>query len=213
MNNITKQKWNCHYKKDKSILLYPDEQLVRLLNKFNYKKDTAIDIGCGSGRHIKLLSEYNFNNIYGIDISYNSVQLCKNLYKTNGFIQASNINLPIKSNCIDVTIAWGSLHYCPSDETKTMIDEIYRILKDDGIVFGTLRSINDTYLKRGKKISKNTWQTTLNELDGAIVSFFSYEEVKQLLSNFSNVNIGLMERTSINNIEQKISHWYFAATK
>ena len=59
MNN--KEIWNKHYTREKSILTYPDENLVRLLKNYLNKKNTselnAVDIGCGSGRHVSLLKD------------------------------------------------------------------------------------------------------------------------------------------------------------
>ncbi|MDP7195670.1 MAG: class I SAM-dependent methyltransferase, partial [SAR202 cluster bacterium] len=52
-------------------LIYPDENVIRFLNSnFKHQKNNQniLDLGFGSGRHLKLLHELGFNGI-GIDFS------------------------------------------------------------------------------------------------------------------------------------------------
>jgi SAM-dependent methyltransferase len=69
--------WNSHYTNDKSKLTYPDENLVRLIKKnynlYNAENSTALDLGCGTGRHLKLLGECGFKKIIGTDSSFNAL--------------------------------------------------------------------------------------------------------------------------------------------
>lgn len=59
---------------------YPDSELVGLVMKYvrpNMEKgDIGIDIGCGPGRHIKLLEEVGFD-AFGVDIDPNMIETCK----------------------------------------------------------------------------------------------------------------------------------------
>ncbi|HOQ12674.1 MAG TPA: class I SAM-dependent methyltransferase, partial [Spirochaetota bacterium] len=72
-----RQSWEQHYKKEKSLLSYPDENLVRMLALYlREQKNTsdliAIDLGCGTGRHLKLLEDFNMKTI-GADFSFNAL--------------------------------------------------------------------------------------------------------------------------------------------
>ena len=100
------ESWNRHYTREKSILLYPDENLVRMLKNYlndhdNPNKLIAVDLGCGSGRHIKLIDELGISKIIGIDISYNALSICSERY--NSFLlQAQGDAIPLKDNSIDI---------------------------------------------------------------------------------------------------------------
>ena len=69
--------WETHYTAGKSELLYPDENLVRLLKKNRLLGSpgdlTAVDLGCGSGRHLRLLSDLGITRVIGLDASYNAL--------------------------------------------------------------------------------------------------------------------------------------------
>lgn len=214
---MKKNEWNIHYKKNKSVLSYPDENLVRLIAGEIKKRDgetglNAIDIGCGSGRHMALLENSGITDVYGSDYSLNALNICKDA----GFplvINCDNRNLPFRDNTFDIAVAWGSLHYSTKDEMRAMLDEVKRIIKPDGTLFATLRRDNDTYLKTGTHLGNNTWRTGLNDLTGTVASFFTENELKEIFSSFGKFNYGWMERTIIGDTGKVISHWIISAVK
>ena len=83
--------WNEAYDRGGNIVFYPHEEIVRFLNKYvrkrtgittfknimpltddEWKKFASLDLGCGIGRHIRLLDEFGLNQ-YGIDLSSEAV--------------------------------------------------------------------------------------------------------------------------------------------
>lgn len=208
--------WDNHYTRAKSVLVYPDENLVRMLMKFADSKTTAglsaVDLGCGTGRHIKMLSDVGVGNIIGTDNSINALKICKDLYNFH-FILCDNRNLPFNEYYFDIAVSWGSLHYCEKNSLQKQITEIYRVLKKGGRLFGTLRSERDTYLKKGKHIGNDIWITDLKDIKNSTVSFYSEEELKSAINVFAEYRYGIIERTIIGDIEKKISHWVFWAEK
>ncbi len=212
---MIKSEWNSHYKKNKSVLSYPDENLVRLVARElnNSSADiNAIDIGCGSGRHLALLENFGVSGIYGTDYSYNALDICKKA-GYNNLVNCDNTKLPFTDGMFDIAIAWGSLHYSTKEQTALMAGEIRRILKTNGSLFATLRRDNDTYLKTGTHLGNNTWNTGLNDLSGTVASFFSIDEVKGIFINYSDLRIGWMERTIVGDTEKVISHWIISAKR
>lgn len=211
-----KKPWDSHYKKTKSILIYPDENLVRLLKSYiatTKKADIkAVDIGCGTGRHLKLLKDTGVNTILGIDNSKNALSIIDELY---GFpvVQGENAKLPFKDKTFDVAISWGSLHYCRKENTREQISEAHRILKSKGFLFGTLRSERDKYLQRGKSLGGGSWITDLGDLKNQVVSFYSENELHSLFSRFKKFEYGIIERTVMGDMDKLISHWIFRAEK
>lgn len=211
------QSWDNHYTSVKSELLYPDENLVRLLKKYiphagDPSKITAVDLGCGSGRHMKLLAELGLSESVGIDTSFNALVISRK-HCPGSLLQGNNKHIPLKDNVADIIIAWGSLHYNNKIDLITMLEEIQRILKNNGCLFATLRSSRDTYLKKGKHLGNDTWITDLHDINGSIASFYTEDELKTAFSIFREFTYGLMERTLMGDMSSMISHWIIQSRK
>jgi SAM-dependent methyltransferase len=208
--------WESHYTAGKSELLYPDENLVRLLKKNRLLGSpaelTAVDLGCGSGRHLRLLADLGIPRVIGLDSSYNALVISRRQCP-GPLLQGNNLSLPLKSGSADIVIAWGSLHYNNKYDLIAMLEEILRILKIGGCLFATLRSSRDTYLKRGRHLGNDTWITDLNDISGSTASFYNEDELKVSFSIFSEFTYGLMERTLMGDITALISHWVIQARK
>ncbi len=209
------ESWNRHYTRAKSVLLYPDENLVRMLKNYlndhdNISKLIAVDLGCGSGRHIKLIGELGITKIIGIDISYNALSICRERYNSL-LLQAQGDTIPLKDNSIDIVVSWGSLHYGNKKSMNKILLEISRILKKSGMLFGTLRTNRDTFLKRGNHIGDDTWVTDHKEIHKTTVSFYSEDELQNSLSIYRDYRYGIMERSTTGDTDVLISHWFFWA--
>lgn len=202
--------WNTHYQRDKSSLSYPDENLVRMVQRWTREQDSidamhVLDLGCGSGRHLKLLKETGFNHIYGTDYSTEGLELAKNW--SPSLVQCDNRSLPCRDETFNAVVAWGSLHYAMKDDTLLMVQELHRVIKQGGMLFATLRSSHDTMMRRGDHLGNDQWQTTLDDIAGSVVSFFSEDETRQLFSGRFDLSLGLMERTTVGKLDEKVSHW------
>ena len=103
--------------------------VISFLNSFP-SNSSILDIGCGNGKYL------NYRNdlfMKGIDISANLVKICNN--KGFDVIKASMTNIPFPDNSFDGIICIASYHHLDNDlDRKKTLNEIYRILKDDGRV-------------------------------------------------------------------------------
>lgn len=211
------RQWEDHYTSARSELSYPDENLVRLIRKSLSRFGelagiTAVDVGCGSGRHLKLLSELGIPRTIGMDASYNALSISRK-WRPGLLLQADNMHLPLKDGSADIVIAWGSLHYNVKEDLSPMLQEISRVLKKGGALFATLRSSRDTYLKKGKHLGDDTWVTDLGDIHGSIASFYNEDELRKAFSSFGTFTYGLMERTLVGDMSSLISHWVIEAGK
>jgi SAM-dependent methyltransferase len=215
----TRESWNNHYQKDKSIQKYPDENLVRLIPDLNSFSQTisdadsaqhtrALDLGCGSGRHFGLLHEKGYSEICGLDISENSVQICSRLYsfaKTDLLVLPSGnapspLHLPFKDDFFSIVILWGVLHYNQENIRSQMLAEVRRIVQPGGLVIGTVRSDKDTHFKKNP------------DINDAQIFFFSESEVRDMLSGFfTEIELGYAERSPVGRLEERVAHWIFRA--
>jgi ubiquinone/menaquinone biosynthesis C-methylase UbiE len=107
-----------------------------VLNKSNilksktFKVESYLDIGCFDGGITKSIGSYfklNNTQIHGVDIKkYNTYEFSFNEY--NGY------ELPYADDSFDIITCLMVLHHIPTDKLEKLIDEIYRVLKNGGIV-------------------------------------------------------------------------------
>ena len=202
----TSEIWNDHYNRVKSKLLFPDENLVRILSKIEIKEGKALDFGAGSGRHSILLKNFGFN-VTALDYSENSLSLVKEADISINTVLATSPPYPFKDNEFDILVSWGVLHYNSDKVIKDMIREYHRIIKNNCYLAGTIRADRDTHLgiENGKIKTK--------DLEGANAILFSKNEVLDLFKDFKNIQLGYMERTPLGKLEERISHWIFLCKK
>ncbi|MCX7997677.1 MAG: class I SAM-dependent methyltransferase [Leptospiraceae bacterium] len=197
--------WNEHYTKEKSRLIYPDENLVRILAKLPHE-GKALDFGAGSGRHSFLLKSLGFQ-VTALDYAKNSLQMIQEFDKDIHVVHAESPPYPFIENEFSVIVSWGVLHYNTDEEIIKILQEYKRILKENGYLIGTLRANTDTHLKLTKG------KIALDDLKNAQARLFNLEEVQNLLKDFKNLQIGYMERTPLGKLEERICHWIFLAQK
>ena len=111
-------------------------------NSLNLKKiKTAIDVGCGNGRHLKSLG-FRLSNakIIGIDQSCEEItklqdefsnHICKN-QNSYKFLMGDVRNIDIEDNSQDLVICSEVLEHVPN--FKDVLKECYRILKPGAVI-------------------------------------------------------------------------------
>ncbi len=208
--------WDRHYRRDKSLLSYPDENLVRLLKSSlagtSPGEMCAADLGCGSGRHLFLLRESGISCVIGMDCSLNALHLSRSV---GGFplMQGSIADLPLRDASLDLAVTWGSLHYAPKSELAPMLSEIRRVLKEGACLLGTLRCARDSYLPRGRDLGNNSWIVGGGDIRESVISFYEEGELFEAFAAFRDFRYGLMERTPLGERERVISHWFFSCRR
>ncbi|MCB1159869.1 MAG: class I SAM-dependent methyltransferase [Leptospiraceae bacterium] len=202
-NYNTKKIWNEHYTRNKSRLIYPDENLVRILSGLNIQRgDRALDFGAGSGRHSLLMMNYGFK-VSAMDYASNSLRQIQELEPEIETILADGLELPFKEEAFSFLLNWGVLHYNSREDAKKLIKEFRRVTKKGSYIAGTLRANTETYLR------VNEGLTEVKDLKGANVDLYSLEELKDLLSGFDDVKLAYMERSPIGKLEERICHWIY----
>lgn len=207
--------WEKHYTRQKSALHYPDENLVRMLVPWLAQRSAsslkALDLGCGSGRHLALLDDTGVGSITGSDISENALSIAAAFGKP--LVLCDNRSLPFDDASFDIIVCWGSLHYGDKQSFAEQVSEIYRVLKPGGALFGTLRSEFDTMMRKGRDLGNNVWVTELSDIESSVVSFYSEDELQKGFASFLSITYGIMERTPLGRMNERVSHWYFRADR
>lgn len=183
-DDIYKSKIECKPAYDLWLDKYSD-----ILEKVKGK--AIIDLGCGSGSDTLYLTERG-HKVIACDYSEESINIVnKFMPDVKTILMDISETLPFKDESIDVIIADLSLHYFNKKTTKNIINEIKRVLKNNGYLIGRVNSINDFNYgaKSGKQIENDFYLTEVG-----YKRFFDEQAIRYYFKNF---NIEICEETSI----------------
>ena len=134
------EKWQKTYEKEVEIYdtfsECEDEGnkiLKKLLENFSFKDKIVLDIGCGSGKYVKLIAPL-CKKYYALDISKPLLKLakkkCKNIHNIE-YIHANSENILLKNESVDVVFSsWGLI-----GNIEKIMQEIMRVLKKGGEIW------------------------------------------------------------------------------
>ena len=102
-------------------------------------KEPLIEVGCGTGKYLRLLELAGKKNILGIDISPNSLKIAGKYLKYSRLKEGDAMNLTeFKDESFKTVICAGVAHHTPVP--KKVFSECARICEKNGaIIFGVYR--------------------------------------------------------------------------
>ncbi|QIO22686.1 class I SAM-dependent methyltransferase [Haloarcula sp. JP-L23] len=94
---------------------------------------TALDVGCGNGRHAELLADVA-DRVLGLDAS--RTLLCEARDRIGprvSLLQGDATRLPLRADSVDLAIYVATLHHLPTAaDRRASLDELARVLRPDG---------------------------------------------------------------------------------
>jgi len=97
---------------------------------------TALDLGCGNGRHAELLAD-RADRVVGLDVSRGVLGEARDRATSHGFgvdlVQGDAATPPLRADCIDLAVYVAALHHLPDRETRVAsLDGLARVLAPGG---------------------------------------------------------------------------------
>jgi ubiquinone/menaquinone biosynthesis C-methylase UbiE len=173
--------YDRHIEKTRFPLLPPTEE-KRFLESFLSDYKTILDLGCGTGRTMKLLGDKN-RMLIGVDISNEMIKVAN----AAGLhvVKASCYNLPFDDSCFDAvySIHMGFGFCCGRSEMKVLSKELFRVLREKGIV------LLDTPHARAKGKEYVTSWVAGDELINAMSYGKAKEDISETLMDSGFVDI------------------------
>ena len=174
----------------------PAKKSLKLFQNQNISK--IIELGAGLGRDAIYFAK-NLIHVVALDYSQSGLEAINQKAKKNSLSNFITTNffdvrkkLPFEDNSVEA--CYSHMLYCmalTTSELENLNNEIYRVLKPNGINIYTVRHTKDGDYKNGIHRGED-----LYEKDGFIVHFFSEKKVKSLLKGFKNISIDLFEEGS-----------------
>lgn len=165
--------------------------------KYLKNGQNVLDLGCGNGRLISLLKEYDLNYI-GSDISSNLLNYAKKQdfgkMTSYSFIESDMLDLDFESSKFDIIFAIASFHHIKTREDRIkMLNKIEKWLKKDGLFIMTNWNLfQNKYIKYIFNFHKNSWNDFIvpwKDKEGSVIANrfyhgFTINELERLIQKF-----------------------------
>ncbi len=206
--------WNAE---NKNHLVYPDEDLVRIVKKFFIpnKIKNVLDLGCGSGRHSLMMVSEGLQ-VTGIDSSQNALDIAEKLTSFASEKRRFDLvdvtqGLPYDDESFDAVVGWGVLHYISTQDSKKTLQEIHRVLRPGGYFALTLRSVEDSECTNK---DNNVFQkSNAYESTELLFRYYNEADIQQELPAFEEIKYGHKTRTLLEDSNRRIAHWFIVCKK
>ncbi len=192
--------WANHINKDLEEDLWIDEYKTYL-----NLKGKCLDLGCGIGQYSKQLIKYGYDVISAdiSDIALNKVKsFNENIVKLD-----MRDKFPFPDNEFDLVFANLSIHYFSDEDTRKLMLEIKRIIKEDGLFIGSVNGIEGLKVIRSeaKEIEYHFY-----EYKDKLIRLFDINDIEKYLADFNIIKID--ERETIR-FKNKKNYIVFIAKK
>jgi len=108
---------------------------IAVMNELlEYKEKIILDLCCGTGNQIKLLSKHGFRNLYCLDISGSMLEIAKRSDSSIKIYNEDATKTNFDNASFDVVIISFAIHEKDRNTQQALINEAYRIIKKDGFM-------------------------------------------------------------------------------
>jgi SAM-dependent methyltransferase len=173
----------------------PNAHLVTTLVRLRLKPGRALDLGCGSGRHLPVLAQHGQVPI-GIDPSASALMKCRQFVSGFALAQATVERLPFASERFDLVVAWGLLFHLRPHELPGALNEIRRMLAPGGTAI--LHTLDPS-----------DWRAAKRNASGVIGRFYAPQEISAMLAPY--FEIVSRELVHTQHDDGRSAEWIFVA--
>lgn len=184
-SSVMSEVWNSAYNNNSSFFgETPSQFALSCYDKIkNVKK--MLELGCGQGRDTLFFASKGIE-IEALDYSPFGIEqlqklaLEKNLSNLHASVFDARNSLPFKDNEFDAVYShmFFTMRFT-WDELRAIVNEVKRVLKNNGFHFFSVRNRNDGVYGKGIKIDENIYEYKTFQ-----VRFFSKEDVEKLAEGF-----------------------------
>ncbi|TLX84830.1 MAG: class I SAM-dependent methyltransferase [Thaumarchaeota archaeon] len=166
----------------------PSDFAQKCYNYFKkYGVKRTLELGCGQGRDTIFFASNGFD-VHAIDASKVAIENInqkkgqKNISLDLRHFKASQA-LPYDSSYFDAV--YSHMFYnmrFTDEELRSLFKESNRVLKNNGLLYFSVRSDKDVLYNKGKKIDNNIY-----EINGFQIRFFTRRQIQSFLENYFEI--------------------------
>jgi SAM-dependent methyltransferase len=153
--------------------------------KYGVKR--ILELGCGQGRDTIFFASNGFD-VHAIDASKVAIE---NINQKKG---QKNISLDLRHFKVRQSLPYYSSYFdavyshmfynmrFTDEELRSLFKESNRVLKNNGLLYFSVRSDKDVLYNKGKKIDNNIY-----EINGFQIRFFTKRQIQSFLENYFEI--------------------------
>ena len=167
----------------------------QFLSQSNFELKHVLDIGCGTGKYLKLLQAGGFKTD-GIDSSETAVEMTKKTLGVGSTILCINMfEFEIPKNKYDLVISISTIHHGTKEQVQNLINRIYEAIVENGKIFITVPDFESSKkwntFKDHEEIAEGTFAPLSGPEKGLPHSFYTKEKAQKLFSKFIDLQLDL----------------------
>ena len=141
--------------------LEPEPDVIALLPELQARGTrTALDLGCGVGRHALLLAEHGLV-VEAIDGSATGLAVARETAQARGIAlgmrQGNADALPFDNGSFDFVLSWNVIHHGTLGDVGRRLAEIWRVMKPGALYQGTMLPIRNSNYGKGRTVAPGTF--------------------------------------------------------
>jgi SAM-dependent methyltransferase len=170
----------------------------QFLEQSEFTLKHALDIGCGTGKYLKLLQAGGFKSD-GVDSSPTAVEMAQRELGPGAKISCADMfGYDIPENRYDLILSVSTIHHGTKEHVRGLLKNIHQTIVENGRIFITLPDLESSKkwntFKEHQKLAEGTYAPLSGPEKGLPHSFYSQEETRELFSSFKNLQMDLDER-------------------
>ncbi|HWZ66823.1 MAG TPA: methyltransferase domain-containing protein [Stellaceae bacterium] len=141
--------------------LDPEPEVIALLPELKARgARTALDLGCGVGRHALYLAEHGLA-VEAIDGSAAGLAVVRETARARGLSlgvrQGTADALPFDCCSFDFALSWNVIHHGTLGDVGRRLAEIWGVLKPKALYQGTMLPTRNSNYRRGRTVAPDTF--------------------------------------------------------
>jgi len=187
--------WNEIFRRKGAFFTEPHEDMPNIAGLLEVKEaKNVLDFGSGSGRHVVYLARRGFK-VFGFDISPKGIELARTALAETGLtadlrLLGMNEHLPYDDDFFDAVIAVQVIHHADIITIESIVAEITRVLKQDGLLFVTVPKLQNQ-AETFEEIEPGTYVPLDGPEKGLPHHFFTLDELRLLFGDYNIIDIHL----------------------
>ncbi|MDO8056898.1 MAG: class I SAM-dependent methyltransferase [Candidatus Hermodarchaeota archaeon] len=199
--------WERQYEKGAFLRESIQSEMSRIAEMFQtHDVRRVLDLGCGCGRHTLYLAQQGFE-VVGLDIAPSGLRATKTKVDSEElsgyYTLADIIRLPFADAVFDAVISVRVIHHNRLALIQQTVDEIWRVLQLEGLVWITVPVPKGHGSKGGREIEPGTWVPHHGIEAGLPHHLFTEGELRELFQRYDIVSLHIFKTSHYSLLAQK----------
>lgn len=202
---IPSQLYSCFNPANLFIIQTREWEIIHALKRYgitNLDDKKVLDVGCGSGGELRNLIRYGVKpeNLFGIDLLTDRIEMAKRISPNIGFSCSSAKNIPFENDFFDIVMQFTVFtSILDSQMKKHIATEMLRVLKPDGIILWYDYHMNNPNNPDVRGVKRKEIYELFPKCDISLKRITLAPPITRLLAPYSWLACYLLEKLNIFN--------------